>query len=154
MASVASLALDGEKSEELRQIARVGLDGVGGGATLGAQHVEKQRKLDESLSRSVRPRFRPFRAGPMRIERLEAETARLGVETDPLQRTNGIAERDQVRALGAVGSEHRGGEQHGAPDLAGIAACFKLVSAPVSGRSPSVGCGVLLASSQSGIGTS
>ena len=39
------LALDREKSKELRQIARIGLDGVGCSATLGAQHVEKQRKL-------------------------------------------------------------------------------------------------------------
>ena len=39
------LALDGEVGEELRQIARIGLDGMGGGAALGAQHVEKQRQL-------------------------------------------------------------------------------------------------------------
>ena len=39
------LALDREISKELRQIARIGLDGVGCRATLGAQHVEKQRKL-------------------------------------------------------------------------------------------------------------
>ena len=39
------LALDGEVGEELREVARIGLDGMGGGAALGAQHVEKQRKL-------------------------------------------------------------------------------------------------------------
>ncbi len=39
------LALGGEEGEELGEVARIGVDGVGGGAALRHQHVEKERKL-------------------------------------------------------------------------------------------------------------
>ena len=39
------LAPGGEEGEKLREVARIGVDGVGRGAALGHQHVEEQRKL-------------------------------------------------------------------------------------------------------------
>ena len=151
------LALGGEEGEELGQVARVGLDGVGRGAALGDQHVEEQRKLGRSVA------ARSFGVGqgsglsarrPMRVERLEAETPRLGIEPDPLQRAQRIAERDEMGALGAVRPEHRGGDQHGAPDLAGVRGLLQAGERAGRGQIAVSGCGVLLARSQSGIGTS
>jgi hypothetical protein len=37
--------LGGKEGEELGKVARIGLDGVGGRAALGGQHVEKERQL-------------------------------------------------------------------------------------------------------------
>ena len=39
----------------------------------------------------------------MRVERLEGEAPRFGVEPDPLQRAQAVAKRDQMGALRAVG---------------------------------------------------
>ena len=39
------LALGGEEGEELGQVPRIGLDGVGGGTSLRHQHVDEERKL-------------------------------------------------------------------------------------------------------------
>ena len=131
---------------------------MGRGAALGGEHVEKQGELGVApIAR------RSFGGGqgsalslrrPTGIERLEAETAGFGIEPDPLQGAQRIAEGDDVGALGAVPTKHGGGDQHDTPDLAGIGGLFQAGSAPVGGRSPSLGCGVLLASSNSGIGTS
>ena len=46
------LALGGEEGEKLREVARIGVDGMGGGAALGHQHVEELRKLGSALPAS------------------------------------------------------------------------------------------------------
>jgi len=97
------LALGGKEGEELGQVPCIGLDGVGCGAALGGEHVEEERKLGRALT--ARRSFGGAQGSglsarrPVRIERLEAETPRLGVEPDPLQRAKRIAEGDEMGAL-------------------------------------------------------
>jgi len=98
------LALSGKEGEELRKVPRIGLNGVDCGAPLGGEHVEEERKLGRSLT--ARRSFGGAQGSslsarrPVRIERLEAETPRLGVEPDPLQRAKRIAKGDEMGAFG------------------------------------------------------
>ena len=131
------LALGRKKGQELGQVARIGLDGVGRGAALGAQHVEKRAPAPMSPCRAIfaSPRLKPFRATA------NARRAPRSRDAAPRHRArpasaHASASPSAMRwaPLAPFGPSTAAAISTVRPTSPASAACFRPVSAPVGGQ--------------------